>query len=159
MLFIGDEKLNGTIDSTPYAIENKGCEDIIVSLHASCRVKNPENYFFQTTSVRNESMPDKKNVFLFLKWLDKNGKPMNLPETTFDNNLNSTETQIILKAPMRNEKGDVIGDNPQSKIYFSFSGNIKSNTHIPWESNELELELSFLIESTASRKPLSKQGN
>lgn len=104
-------------------------------------------------------MPDKKNVFLFLKWLDKNGKPMNLPETTFDNNLNSTETQIILKAPMRNEKGDVIGDNPQSKIYFSFSGNIKSNTHIPWESNELELELSFLIESTASRKPLSKQGN
>lgn len=149
MLFIGDERRKGCIASKTFCIENKGYDDVCISFEGICHGFATEDYVISNTSVRDNFVKSKKNVWIYLKWKDEKGEIANLPQIIMGDASAPGKGQIILKAPKRNGEGE----NPESKAYFSFEGDLISDTDEIWRDGELELSLNFNIETLGTAKP------
>lgn len=146
IIFWGEEKREAWIRSDQYYIENKGYEDVCISVYGSVSLNGDvEDYVFVNSTTEEVSVEDKKNVWVYLKWEDEERGAADHPEIVMGDVSDPGKGEIVLKAPERNEEGEIVGDNPGSKAYFSFAGDIKSEMDQGWESKELEVDLSFSI--------------
>lgn len=150
VLWEGEES-KGAVFSKRFYIENKGDEDICVSLKGVCEGENQEDYIISNTSVENKLTPNKKNVWMYLKWEDKNGQDLELPPIMMGDSVNPGQGKIILKAPVKGSEGENAGDNFESKAYFSFRGELNSDKGA-WKSDELKAKLNFSMEVIDSGK-------
>ena len=156
MLFVGDERKNGNINSNSYCIENRGYTDVSILVQSVCNGFNEEEYVFSNISVREQlAEKGKKNVYIYIKW-EKEQKD-GASQTVLGDIFSPSKKVVILKAPKRNDDGKIIGENPESKIYFSFEGDLKSDTNEIWKHNELNVDLKFSIEAMLSTNTINEQ--
>lgn len=150
MVLLQNRRNEGIIDSKQFYIENRGFEDVLIVIKGVCRGREGEEYFFSDASVRNTIIKGKKNAWICVKWEDENGEELEIPRTRMGDVFDPGEGEIILKAPKRDAEGEITSDHPDSKIYFSFEGDLNSETGEIWEDSELKLELYFSVKTIVS---------
>lgn len=150
MVLLGEERIKGVIRSKQFYIENRGYEDVCISLQGVCSGKEDEEYVIQDVSVKDDIEQGKKNVWIYLRWEDENGEEIERPGIVMGDVSTPGEGEIILEAPKRDGKGNIQGENAQSKVYFSFFGDINSDTGHIWENDELQLNLKWMMEEVTS---------
>lgn len=158
MILWGEERLKGAIRSKQFYMENKGYEDVRLSIQAICSGLKNEPYLIRDTSVEDDAVQGMKNVWIYLRWEDENGKELEQPGIIMGDASAPGEGEIVLKAPRRDDEGNIQGEDPRSKIYFSFFGDINSDTSSIWESDELGLELKWMMEEVVSEEALDMPG-
>lgn len=146
MGLFGKERLEGLIRSKQFYMENKGFEDVCISIQSICSGKEEEDYFISDTSVEKKAVQGKKNVWIYIRWEDRNGEELDYPGIVVGDTVNPGEGKVVLKAPKRDNTGKIEGENPQSKIYFSIFGDLNSDTGRAWEDGELTLDLKWTVE-------------
>lgn len=150
IVLFGEEGLEGWIKSEQFCIENRGYEDVRISIHGVCSGEKEENYVICGSSVENGYIQGKKNVWAYLRWEDENGEILDQSEIVMGDASNPGEGELILKAPERDENGEIINTDCDSKAYFTFRGDIKSDMDELWRSDELKFDLNLYIESISS---------
>lgn len=145
MMLYENRRNKGLVGSEQFFIENNGFEDVIISLKGICQGQEGKDYIFSDASVENDIVQGKKNVYVYLKWEDENGRELEQSRMVMRDISSPGEAEIILKAPIRSDKGEVMGDSPGSRAYFSFGGDLNSDTGEAWEYDELRLDLSYSI--------------
>lgn len=150
MILWGEERLKGAVRSRQFYMENKGFEDVRISIQGTCSGKKNEDYVIRDTSVEDDIVQGKKNVWIYLRWEDENGNELDQPGIVMGDASAPGKGDIILKAPERNNRGEIQGENSQSKIYFSIFGDLNSDTGSVWEDAELRLSLKWVMEELTS---------
>ncbi|MCI9138061.1 MAG: hypothetical protein HFH60_07190 [Lachnospiraceae bacterium] len=152
MVLFGKEgqAMEGIVKSEQYCIENKGYEDVKISFQGVCIGANQNDYALGHDFMKEGLTPAKKNAWICLKWEDKERKEMDLPEIVMGDETTPGEGQIVLKAPRRDANGNVIGENNDSRAYFSFDGDLKSDMGEAWREDELTIKLDYSIEDIKS---------
>lgn len=150
MILYENRKYKGVIGSDQFFIENRGYEDVIVSLEGFCQGTDGSDYFFSGATVDETVVQGKKNAYVYLKWENESGEEMERPRMIMGDAVKPGKAEIVLKAPSRNRKGHITGDHSGSKVYFSFAGDLNADTGEEWESGELELNLNYSIKSIIS---------
>lgn len=151
MVLYENRKHKGLISSTQFFIENRGYEDVVVFLEGFCQGKDGDNYVFSDAPVDKTIVQGKKNAYVCLKWENENGDELGLPRMIMGDAANPGTAEIVLSAPIRDENGEIAGDNLESKAYFSFMGELNSDTGEEWKSNELQFDLNYSIETIISK--------
>lgn len=147
IILLGEAGLKGVIDSKQFCIENKGYEDVRISIKGICLGEDEGEYIASDTSVKSGGVQGKKNIWMYLNWEDENGEDVDCPRIVMGDPSDPGEGEIALKAPKRNKEGDIKGKNPESKVYFSIKGDLYSDMGEPWKSNELRLDLSLSMKA------------
>lgn len=150
MVLFGEEGLEGWIKSDQFCIENRGYEDVRISIHGVCSGEKEEDYVISDSSVENEYVQGKKNVWVYLRWEDENREVLDRPEIVMGDASNPGEGELVLKAPKRDGDGKIISTDCDSKAYFTFRGDLKSDMDELWRSDELKLELNLNMEPISS---------
>ncbi len=150
MVLLGEERLKGVIRSRQFYMENRGFEDVRISMQGVCTRKGDQEYVISNTSVENEIVQGKKNIWMYLRWEDENGNELDQPGIIMGDDSNPGKGEIILKAPERNSKGEVEEGNSQSRVYFSIFGDINSDNGRIWEDAEFGLHLDWEMEEITS---------
>lgn len=146
LIFWGKEKREAWIRSEQYCIENKGFDDVCITIEGVVSSNgNAEDYVVVASTTEETYVQSKKNVWMYLKWEDEEHGGVQRPEILMGDVSNPGKGEIILKAPSRDEKGEIIGENPDSKAHFSLVGDMKSDMSQGWEEKELEINLSFFM--------------
>lgn len=138
MMALGEEKTTGMISSERFCIENKGLKDVCVAIQGSCTGEGEGDYVMTASSTASESVQGKKNVWLYLRWEDENGKALEKDPIVIGDPSDPGRGEIFLKAPGKGEEG--------SKAYFSLVGDMRSETGEMWRDNELVLSLDVSVE-------------
>lgn len=149
VILLGEQGCRGVIRSERFCIENKGYEDVCISIKGSCIGQVEGEYDISSISVKNETV-QKKTVWMYLKWEGENGEDMGLTGITMGDVSSPGEGEIILKAPIRNKKGEVAEDDSGSKVFFSFVGDLNAGMDGTWRGDELSVGLDYSIEEVAS---------
>ncbi len=147
IILFGEEGFDALVRSEQYCIENRGDKDVRVSIQGYCSGDGEEDYIVAKSSVKEDFIQGKKNVWICLKWEDEEREILEHPGILMGEIGDPGTGEIILKAPKKDKEGKIVGDNSDSKMYFSFVGDMKSDTGHPWKSEELELGLDFLMET------------
>ena len=113
---------------------------------------------FKDASVEHDIVQGNKNVWIYLKWENENGEELEYPGIVMGDVSDPGKGEIVLKAPKRGDEGNIQGEDPSSKIYFSFFGDINSDTGSIWEDGELELELEWTMEEVSSGNVVEMPG-
>lgn len=143
MMALGEEKTTGMISSERFCIENKGLKDVCVAIQGSCTGRGAEeDYTMTASSTANESVQGKKNVWLYLRWEDENGKALEKEPIVIGNPSDPGRGEFFLKAPGKGEE--------VSRAYFSLVGDMRSETGEMWRDNELVLSLDVSVEQIES---------
>lgn len=150
MILLQNRRNEGIIDSKQFYIENRGFEDVLIAVRGICQGQEGEEYFFSDVSVKNTIIKGKKNAWICVKWEDESGEEVEIPRIVMGDVFTPGEGEVILKAPVRDGEGEITGDNPDSKMYFSFEGDLNSEAGKIWEDSELKLELYFSIKTIVS---------
>lgn len=154
MVTFGEGKLEGTIKSEQFCIENTGYEDVKVSVQGICSGENERDLVMTSSSTIDGSVPGKKNAWIYLQWEDEAREILDQPKVVIGDGAGpESRGDILLKAPKRDRDGEVTGENDASKAYFSFAGDMRSDTGETWENGELKLRLSFFVEKTSAGDP------
>lgn len=149
---LGEEGLDGLIRSKQYCIENRGCEDVCVSVEGVCSGNEAEeDYVVSGFPVKEDFVQGKKNIWLCLRWEDEERKVLDQPGIVMGGDQDPGKGEIILKAPVRDEDGEIIDGNNGSRAYFSFAGELKSDMDRPWRDGELQVKLEFSMEPAAGK--------
>ena len=149
IIFWEGEELKGAVFSKKFYIENKGDEDICIAIQGICQGENQEDYVFSNRSVEDELIYGKKNVWIYLRWEDKDGKGLELPEIAMGDSVNPGKGEIILKAPEKDSEGQSLGDNFASRVFFSIRGELNSDKG-EWKNDELKVKLDFSMKTINS---------
>lgn len=156
---LGEEGLDGLIRSKQYCIENRGCEDVCVSVKGVCSGNAAEeDYVVSGFPVKEDFVQEKKNIWLYLQWEDEERKVLEQTGIVMGDALNPGKGEIILRAPERDENGEIIGGNSGSRAYFSFVGELKSDMNQPWHDGELQVDLGFSMKAAeAGEEPAARK--
>lgn len=147
IILVEDDGTKGLVYSEKFCIENRGDEDVCVSIQGICEGENYDDYFISKSSVKNEFVQGKKNAWIYMQWEGENGQVLERPKVIMGDISEPGEDKIILKAPKKDKKGVILGDNLESKVYFSFFGDLNSDTCEAWKSDELKVELNLAMEA------------
>ena len=139
--------MKALIKSEQYCIENRSYEDVCISLEGVCSGNSTEDYEMSGHSVKDDFVQGKKNIWICLQWEDKEGKILEQPGIAMGSVSDPGKGEIILKAPRRNKKGEILDENSASKVYFSFTGDMKSDMEQSWGDGELNLDLRFAMKA------------
>ena len=148
MVLFGSKRLEGLIDSERFCVENKGYKDVRISFQGVCRGKNEEDYVIKDSSVEEGIVGNKKNIWIYLRWENQKGEILEQPGIVMGDVTHPGEGEIILKAPKRDTEGKIVGENSESRVYFTFKGDMTSDTGEAWSEGEIELDLNFSMRTT-----------
>lgn len=143
----GEEGFDALISSKQYCIENRGEHDVCIFIQGTCSGNDGEDYIMSASSVRENYVSGKKNAYIHLQWEDEERKPLEKPGITLGDCLEPGNGKIVLKAPKKDKNGEIIEENDDSKAYFSFTGDMKSDSDQIWKSEELKICLDFSVEA------------
>lgn len=159
MVLFGEERLEGLIRSERFFIENRGYEDVRISFRGICKGENEEEYIVGDTSTEEKMVEGKKNAWVYLKWESEGHEDLEQREITMGDISAPGKGEIVLKAPTRNKKGEIIEKVDGSKAYFSFWGDFRSDTGEAWEDGELNLDIDYTVEVVEQPKDLTDVEN
>lgn len=149
VVLLGKEGRRGAIRSEQFCLENKGYEDICISIQGVCAGIDAERYVVSDVSVKNTEVQE-KSVWMYLKWEDKDGEELEKPGIVMGDASRPGEGEVILKAPKRDKKDRIIKSDQSSKAYFSFTGDLNARVDGAWRGDELSVDLEFSMEKLVS---------
>lgn len=142
-----DDGTKGLIYSKRFCIENRGDEDVCISVKGVCEGENQDDYVISKSSVAEEIVQNKKNVWIYMQWENENGVALDHSRVVMGHTSDSEKEEIILKSPKRDDNGGIIGDNTESRIYFSIFGELNSDLPASWKNDELKINLDLSMEA------------
>lgn len=149
VILLGKEGRRGAIRSEQFCLENKGYEDICVSIQGVCAGIDAERYVVSDVSVKDAEVQE-KNVWMYLKWEDKDREELEKTGIVMGDASRPGEGEVILEAPKRDKKGRIIKSDQSSKAYFSFTGDLNAGSDGAWRGDELSVDLEFSMEKLIS---------
>ncbi len=149
VILLGKEGRRGAIHSEQFCLENKGYEDICVSIQGVCAGLDGERYVVSDVSVKNTEVQE-KNVWMYLKWEDQDGEELQRTGIVMGDVSRPGQGEIVLKAPKRDKKGKIIRNDQSSRAYFSFTGDLNAGIEGAWRGDELRVDLEFSMEKIVS---------
>lgn len=150
VVLVEDDGTKGLIYSERFCIENRGDEDVCISVKGVCEGENQNDYVISKSSVAEDIVQNKKNVWIYMQWEDENGVPLEHSKIVIGDVSDPERGKIILKSPNRDFNGEIIGNNTESRIYFSIFGELNSDIPASWKNNELKINLDLSMEAMGS---------